>query len=65
MHLLLLIIYRAFSTNGIMQNEEGLYLLDFTDRYADSPIGSYAYAMALVWSDEERSIDGVMEPLGN
>jgi len=57
-------IYRAFSSAGIMQNSEGLYLLDFTDRYADSPNGSYVYAMALVWSDEERSIDGVMEPLG-
>jgi len=57
-------IYRAFSSAGIMQNKEGLYLLDFTDRYADSPNGSYVYTMALVWSDEERSIDGVMEPLG-
>lgn len=57
-------IYRAFSSAGIMQNSEGLYLLDFTERYADSPNGSYVYAMALVWSDEERSIDGVMEPLG-
>lgn len=57
-------IHRAFSTSGIMQNSEGLYLLDFTERYAASPNGSYVYAMALVWSDEERSIDAVMEPLG-
>lgn len=57
-------INRAFSTSGIMQNSEGMYLLDFTEKYASSPNGCYAYAMALVWSDEERSIDGVMKPLG-
>lgn len=57
-------IHRAFSAAGIMQNGEGLYLLDFSDIYSASPNGSYAYAMALVWSDEQRSIDGVMEPLG-
>lgn len=55
---------RAFSHAGFMQNNEGLYVLNFTEIYSDNPNGSYAYALALVWSDEERSIDGVLEPLG-
>lgn len=57
-------IFRAFAKSGILQNSEGLYLLDLTERYAAVPNGSYAYAYTLVWSDEERSIDGAMEPLG-
>ncbi|HIW34461.1 MAG TPA: glycoside hydrolase family 88 protein [Candidatus Paenibacillus intestinavium] len=57
-------VYRAFSASGILQNDEGLYLLDFTDTYSASANGSYAYALCLVWSDEERSIDGIIEPLG-
>lgn len=56
--------FRAFSTEGFMQNEEGMYELDLTARYADAKAGAYAYAFGLVWSDGERSIDGMLEPLG-
>lgn len=57
-------VFRPFSTLGIQQNDEGLYLLDFMERYAASANGAYAYALCLVWSDEERSIDGRMKPFG-
>jgi len=57
-------VNRAFSTAGIMQNTEGLYALDFTERYAEARNGSYVYAYCLVWSDEERSINVDILPLG-
>ncbi|WP_337100589.1 glycoside hydrolase family 88/105 protein [Paenibacillus sp. YIM B09110] len=56
--------WRAFSKAGILQNAEGLYELDFSNRLTSAEEGDYAYAYALVWSDDERSIDSVMQALG-
>lgn len=55
---------RAFAKSGILQNREGLYDMDFAERLPQAANGDYAYAFGLVWSDDERSIDGTMEPLG-
>lgn len=55
---------KAFSNEGFLQNEEGLYDLDLTSRFAEAHLGVYAYFFGLVWSDGERSIDGLLEPLG-
>ncbi|MBB6638075.1 glycoside hydrolase family 88/105 protein [Cohnella thailandensis] len=55
---------RSFCTEGVLQNEEGLYDLDLAERLPQAELGHYAYAFALVWSDGERSIDSVIEPLG-
>ncbi|MCA0753585.1 glycoside hydrolase family 88 protein [Paenibacillus sp. N4] len=55
---------RSFAKSGILQNREGLYEMDFADRLPQAANGDYAYAFGLVWSDDERSIDGIMEPLG-
>lgn len=49
--------FRAFSKAGILQDEDGMFDLDFRARFADAPAGSYAYAAGLVWSDAERGID--------
>ncbi|MCR2807686.1 glycoside hydrolase family 88/105 protein [Paenibacillus soyae] len=56
--------YRAFSRLGILQNEEGLYDMGLAARLPDADSGDYAYLYGLVWSDDERSIDSVLEPLG-
>ncbi|PAD80214.1 glycoside hydrolase family 88/105 protein [Paenibacillus campinasensis] len=55
---------RAFSKAGILQNRDGLYDLDFSERLPQAEEGDYVYAFGLVWSEGERSIDGVMEVLG-
>ncbi|MEK3882638.1 glycoside hydrolase family 88 protein [Paenibacillus sp. PL2-23] len=55
---------RAFSKAGILQTEEGLYEINLAERLPEAGKGHYAYACGLVWSDDERSIDGVMQPLG-
>ncbi|WP_059044401.1 glycoside hydrolase family 88/105 protein [Paenibacillus rubinfantis] len=55
---------RTFSKAGILQTAEGLYDMDFAAKHPQAEDGDYAYAYGLVWSDGERSIDGVMEPLG-
>jgi unsaturated rhamnogalacturonyl hydrolase len=57
-------VSRAFSTAGILQTSEGLYALDFTQKYENEPNGSYIYAYCLLWSDEERSIHADVLPLG-
>ncbi|RIX59553.1 glycosyl hydrolase [Paenibacillus nanensis] len=56
--------YRAFSRLGILQNEEGLYEMELASRLPEAASGDYAYAYGLVWSDNERSIDCVLEPFG-
>lgn len=55
---------RAFSKTGILQTQDGLYDLDFFERHPQAEDGDYVYAFGLVWSDGERSIDGLMEALG-
>lgn len=56
--------YRAFSRLGILQNEEGLYEMELSTRLPEAASGDYAYVYGLVWSDNERSIDCVLEPFG-
>ncbi|WP_230986476.1 glycoside hydrolase family 88/105 protein [Cohnella fermenti] len=55
---------RSFCADGILQNGEGLYDLDLSSRLPQAEMGHYAYAFSLVWSDGERSIDSLLEPLG-
>ncbi|MBW4840677.1 MAG: glycosyl hydrolase, partial [Paenibacillaceae bacterium] len=55
---------RVFSKAGILQTSEGLYDFDFVAKHPQAEEGDYSYAYGLVWSDGERSIDGVMEALG-
>lgn len=56
--------YRAFSQQGIMQDEEGLYDMELSSRWPQAANGDYAYVYGLVWSDNERSIDCNLEPIG-
>ncbi|MFB9329997.1 glycoside hydrolase family 105 protein [Paenibacillus aurantiacus] len=56
--------YRAFSREGILQNAEGLYEMELTSRLPQAAHGDYAYVFGLVWSDNERSIDCNLEPIG-
>ncbi|MUT65779.1 glycoside hydrolase family 105 protein [Paenibacillus sp. NEAU-GSW1] len=56
--------YRAFSQQGILQNEEGLYDMNLGSRWPQAKNGDYAYVYGLVWSDNERSIDCNLEPHG-
>ncbi|CAM4426515.1 glycoside hydrolase family 88 protein [Paenibacillus phoenicis] len=55
---------RTFSKTGILQTAEGLYDMDFPAKLPHAEDGDYVYAYGLVWSDGERAIDGVLEPLG-
>jgi Predicted unsaturated glucuronyl hydrolase involved in regulation of bacterial surface properties, and related proteins len=56
--------YRPFSKQGILQNEEGLYDMELGSRWPQAVNGDYVYVYGLVWSDNERSIDCNLEPLG-
>ncbi|WP_219836210.1 glycoside hydrolase family 105 protein [Paenibacillus sp. R14(2021)] len=56
--------YRAFSESGILQMEDGLFDLDLSWRLTDAKQDDYVYALGRVWSDDERSIDSAMMPLG-
>ncbi|TFE23456.1 glycoside hydrolase family 88/105 protein [Cohnella luojiensis] len=55
---------RAFAKTGVLQTGEGLYDMDLSVKLPEAANGDYAYVYGLVWSDDERSIDGIMEPLG-
>jgi rhamnogalacturonyl hydrolase YesR len=55
---------RAFSDEGVLQTDDGLYDLDLSGRLAAARQDDYAYALGLVWSDDERSLDTVMMPFG-
>lgn len=55
---------RAFASSGVLQTREGLYDMDLSTKLPEAADGAYAYVCGLVWSDDERSIDGLMEPLG-
>lgn len=55
---------RTFSKAGILQTAEGLYDMDLASKLPQAEDGDYAYAFGLVWSDGEREIDGLLEPLG-
>ena len=54
---------RAFSKSGILQNASGLYEMDLNARMPDAQDGDYGYVYGLVWSDDERSLDGLLEPM--
>ncbi|WP_036720745.1 glycoside hydrolase family 88/105 protein [Paenibacillus harenae] len=54
---------RAFAKSGVLQTGGGLYDIDLSVKLPGAVNGDYAYAYGLVWSDDERSIDGVIEPL--
>lgn len=54
---------RAFAKSGVLQTREGLYDMNLSVKLPEAANGDYAYVYGLVWSDDERSIDGVMEPL--
>ncbi|MBB3109661.1 rhamnogalacturonyl hydrolase YesR [Paenibacillus phyllosphaerae] len=56
--------HRAFSRQGMLQNEEGLYDMDLSVKLPQAAHGDYAYVYGLVWSDNERSIDCNLEPIG-
>ncbi|CAM4084641.1 glycoside hydrolase family 88 protein [Paenibacillus alkaliterrae] len=55
---------RAFAKSGVLQTREGQYDMDLSAKLPEAADGDYAYVYGLVWSDDERSIDGIMEPLG-
>lgn len=55
---------RAFAKSGILQSEDGLYEMNLSTKLPEAKHGQYAYLYGLVWSDDERSIDGVIEPFG-
>lgn len=57
-------VYRVFHRSGVLQNEEGLYDLDFSGRLPHARNGQSAYACGLVWSDDERNLDVVLRCLG-
>lgn len=56
--------YRAFSRQGVLQNNEGLYDMELASRLPQAANGDYVYVYGLVWSDNERSIDCNLEPIG-
>lgn len=55
---------RAFAKSGILQNDEGLYEMNLSEKLQQAMNGQYAYVYGLVWSDDERSIDGIVMPFG-
>ncbi|MFN0226364.1 glycosyl hydrolase, partial [Paenibacillus sp. KR2-11] len=57
-------VWRAFSTAGVLQTKGGLYDLNLAPRFPEAGPGEYAYAAALVWSDNRRSLDLQLAPLG-
>ncbi|WP_438444096.1 glycoside hydrolase family 88/105 protein [Gorillibacterium sp. sgz5001074] len=57
-------VLRTFLAGGVLQNAEGLYDLDLGRRFPDARPGQWAYGAGLVWSDEERNLDLVVQCLG-
>lgn len=53
---------RPFGETGILQTEEGYYDFNFGDRFREAKQGEAAYALGLVWSDDERSLDAAIMP---
>lgn len=56
--------FRVFHSAGVLQTEDGLYDLNLLPKLPGALTGQYAYAYALVWSDSERNLDLVLNPLG-
>ncbi|WP_372634928.1 glycoside hydrolase family 105 protein [Cohnella sp.] len=56
--------FRVFHSSGVLQTEDGLYDLNLLPKLPDAQAGQYAYGYALVWSDSERNMDLVLNPLG-
>ncbi|MEI7025927.1 glycoside hydrolase family 88/105 protein [Paenibacillus sp. y28] len=56
--------FRTFFEAGILQNDEGLFVLDLSKRFPEAKPGQIAYAGGLVWSDGERSLDVLIRSLG-
>ncbi|WP_199613613.1 glycoside hydrolase family 88/105 protein [Paenibacillus alkalitolerans] len=57
-------VFRAWPLDGIMQTADGLFDINWRNRFPDAAHGMYAYACGAVWSDAERSIDLVIECYG-
>ncbi|WP_138751832.1 glycoside hydrolase family 88/105 protein [Paenibacillus sinopodophylli] len=55
---------RTFSKSSFMQTDEGLYVMNLSEKLPNAANGQYSYVYGLVWSDDDRSIDGVIEPFG-
>ncbi|MFF3923913.1 glycoside hydrolase family 88/105 protein [Paenibacillus lactis] len=53
---------RSFAETGILQTGEGFYDFNFGDRFRDAKQGDAAFALGLVWSDDERSLDAAIMP---
>lgn len=56
--------FRAFNRAGILQNNDGLFIMDFSSRFPHSRIGDYTYVWGKVWSDSHRGIDIEVTSLG-
>ncbi|MDR6549002.1 glycoside hydrolase family 88 protein [Paenibacillus qinlingensis] len=56
--------FRAWSRAGMMQNEKGMFDLDLARRFPEARTGQFSYAYALVWSDNERNLDVLLQCLG-
>lgn len=50
-------VYRTFHQSGVLQNKEGLYEIDLSQRFPSAKPGQWAYGAGVVWSDEERNLD--------
>ncbi|WP_342576309.1 glycoside hydrolase family 88 protein [Paenibacillus sp. FSL M8-0142] len=53
---------RSFACTGILQTGEGFYDFNFGDWFRDAKQGDAAFALGLVWSDDERSLDAAIMP---
>ncbi|KRF43478.1 glycoside hydrolase family 105 protein [Paenibacillus sp. Soil787] len=57
-------VYRTFHQSGVLQNKEGLYEIDLSQRFPSAKPGQWAYGAGVVWSDEERNLDIIIRCLG-
>ncbi|MDM5280376.1 glycoside hydrolase family 88 protein [Paenibacillus silvae] len=57
-------VYRVFQQSGILQNDKGLYDLNLSKRFPDTPKDHISYAAALVWGDENRNLDVLVRCYG-
>ncbi|MHA7964661.1 glycoside hydrolase family 88/105 protein [Paenibacillus sp. CAU 1782] len=55
---------RSFSKAGFLQTGDGLYEMDLQARMPEAGDGAYGYMYGLVWSDDERSLDALLESFG-
>ncbi|OBR69379.1 glycosyl hydrolase [Paenibacillus oryzae] len=55
---------RSFSKAGFLQNGDGLYEMDLQEKMPQAGDGAYGYMYGIVWSDDERSLDALLESFG-